>query len=170
MSTLITDNLIFASENSDEKIPLDQMGYRVIKDYRQEYTSGEWNPDTTYAWIPGMHYDYTPESSSSRIRVICNIPFASRNAAHAISHWIFYANGTEIGKHSVSGNHIEDYCCYTWDFASWGTTEGRVGYQLRSYANDNNELRLYTTRYWEGSGSQQVLYGQFIIQEYLPGV
>jgi hypothetical protein len=170
MSTVIVDNLFYNSEDPNSKIPLTELGYRTIKGYRQIYNSGQWNPDTNYNWVPGMFYDYTPQLSTSRIRVNCIIPYLSLNAAHAISHWIFYANGVEIGKHSVSGNHIEDNSSYIWDFASWGTTEGRIGYQMRAYANDNHEVRLYTTRYWDGGGSNQNCFGQLIIEEYLPGV
>lgn len=168
MSTVITDNI--AADDYSEAIPLTELGNRVINTYRLLYTGGEWNPDNNFAWVPGQHYDYTPISASSRIKVYCNIPAASRNAAHNISNWIFYANGVELGRHSISGNHHEDCSLYIWDTASWGTSQGRIGYQMRSYANDNNETRLYTTRYWDGSGSQQNCYGHFLIEEYLPGV
>ena len=130
MSTLIVNEL--RTDEFSPTIPLIELGYRVIKSFRQTYTSGEWNPDNNYNWVPGMFADYTPESASSRIRVYCSIPAAGRNAAHAISHWIFYANGSEIGRHSRSANHYENNHTYTWDFASWGTSAGRIGYQMRS--------------------------------------
>lgn len=169
MSTVIVDSITV--DNQRTQIPLTELGHRVIGNYRQTYTSGQWNPTTTYAWIPGLFYDYTPVSASSRIRVRCHVPYARNSGqAHSISHWIFYANGTEIGRHSVSGNHLEDMSVYTWDFASWGTTSGRIGYQMRSYADDNHEVRVYCTNYWEGAGGVQVCNGQFIIEEYFTGV
>jgi hypothetical protein len=168
MSTLIVDQLY--CDPHEAPVPLTQLGYRIIKNFRQNYDGGAWNPDNTYNWVPGMFNDYTPLLSTSRIRVWCHIPYVGLNAAHGISHWIFFGNGVERGRHSVSGNHIEDESTYVWDFASWGTTAGRIGYQMRSYANDNNEIRPYTTRYWDGGGSQQNCRGQFIIEEYLPGV
>ena len=167
MSTVIVDNLSSDEMVGSDNIPLTELGYRVIKEYTSIYTSGQWNPNNSYAWMPGMYVDYTPLSSSSRIRVYCSVPGAGVNSAHAISHWIFYRNGTELGRHSVSGQHFEDNNTYTWDMASWGTTSGRIGYQMRSYANDNHEVRLYRTRYWNGGGSNQNCRGQFVLYEYL---
>jgi hypothetical protein len=167
MSTIIADSLRVTER--DLIIPMSQLGHRVIKEFRNTYTGGEWNPAATYSWVPGMFVDYSPADIFSRIRVSCHIPYASRNAAHAISHWIFYANNVELGRHSISGNHIEDNSVYVWDFSSWGTIIGRIGYQMRSYVNDNNETRVYTTRYWDGTGSQQNCFGQLIVEEYLPG-
>lgn len=168
MSILIVDKIVVDDRN--EPISVTELGHRVIKNYRQNYTGGSWNPDTNYNWVPGMYYDYVPASASSRLRVSCNIPVAGVNAAHCISHWIFYANGTEQGRHGVSGQHHEDRRIYTWDIASWGTSSGRVGYQSRSYANDNHEVRVFVTRYFDGGGSGQNCYGQFVIEEYIPGV
>lgn len=165
MSTVIVDNL--ATDEDGRNIPLTELGYRVIKSYRAVYTGGSWNNSTGYNWVPGMYYDYTPLRSDSRLRVYCSIPYAGVNSAHAISHWVFYRNGTEIGRHSISGQHLEDNNTYTWDMASWGTSSGRVGYQMRVYSNDNNEVRPYTTRYWNGGGSNQNPRGQYVIYEYL---
>ena len=168
MSTIVTDDIQY--DQIDPSVPLTQLGYRIIRSYRSTYSGGQWNPDNNYNWVPGMFYDYTPLSASSRIRVYCTIPYVGNLAAHGISHWIFYANGVERGRHSVSANHLEDNATYIWDFASWGTSAGRIGYQIRAYANDNHEVRLYTTRYWDGGGSSQNCLGQFVIDEYLPGV
>lgn len=168
MSTIITDQLQYDYDRP--QVPVSELGHRIIKNFRQNYDSGAWNPDTNYNWVPGQYADYTPLSSSSRIRAWCHIPYVGLNTAHSISHWIFYANGVEQGRHCVSGNHLEDMSSYVWDFASWGTTEGRIGYQMRSHGNDSHEVRPYTTRYWDGGGSSQVCRGQFVIEEYLTGV
>lgn len=166
MSTIIADKF---KASDDEIIPVSEMlTYKVIKSYRADYTGGSWNNSTTYNWVPGMYYDYTPMRSDSRIRVYCGIPVAGVNAAHAISHWIFYSNSVEIGRHCVSGNHLEDFSTYMWDTASWGAaTQARIGYQMRVHANDNNEVRPFTTRYWNGTGSGQNCKGQFVIEEYI---
>jgi hypothetical protein len=169
MSTLITNFLSFDPDR--EPIPLTELGHRVVKEARATYDGGQWNPDTTYNWVPGMFNDYTPLLAGSRIRMTCMIPYAGNaSSAHAISHWIFYANGVEQGRHGVSGEHIEDQRTYVWDVASWGTSAGRIGYQMRAYANDNHETRPFATRYWDGGGSTQNCRGQWVIQEYLPGV
>lgn len=167
MSTLKVDNLY--GDNIERPIEVSRLDHCIIKSYHADYTQGQWNPGTSFAWVPGQFVDYTPASGSSRIRVYCQIPMGGINAAHAISHWIFYANGNEIGRHNASGNHYEENLTYTWDFASWGTTEARIGYQMRSYSNDSNEVRVYTGRYWDGGGSQQNFYGAMSIQEYLLG-
>jgi hypothetical protein len=168
MSTLVTDFLSF--DPNSNSIPLTELGHRVVREARAQYTSGAWNPDTNYNWVPGMFNDYTPLLTTSRVRMTCMIPYVGLNAAHGISHWVFYANNVEQGRHGVSGEHVEDMRTYVWDVASWGTSSGRIGYQMRAYTNDSNEIRPYTTRYWDGGGSNQNCYGQYVIQEYLPGV
>jgi plastocyanin len=165
MSKVIVDNLQTTSRIP--YIPLSELWYRPLKSVIQTYTSGQWNPDTNYNWVPGMYIDYVPVSSRSRIKASCTIPYVGLNHAAGISHWIFYANGIEIAKHCVAGNHIEDCTTYAYDVGSWGTTSARIGYQMRAYANDNHEVRPYTTRYWDGGASNQVCYGQMIIEEYI---
>jgi hypothetical protein len=139
----------------------------IVKNYRSTYTGGQWNPDTNYNWVPGMFHDYTPLLDNSRIRVYCHLSYARNSGnAHGISHWIFYANGIERGRHSISGNHLEDHSCYTWDVPSWGANvTGRIGYQMRAYANDNHEVRPHCTQYWDGANSVQNSYSQFVIEE-----
>lgn len=169
MSTIIVDDLYCDPHLAP--VPLTQLGHRVIKNYRANYDGGQWNPNTTYNWVPGLNVSYTPLRSDSRIRVWCHMSYARNSgAAHAISHWIFYANGTERGRHSISGQHLEDNSVYVWDFASWGTSAGQVGYQSRSYGDDNHEVRPHCTQYWDGGGSVQTCRSQLVIEEYLPGV
>lgn len=165
MSKVIVDNLQVHPDSP--YIPVSDLWHRPIKTIITTYTGGQWNPDTNYNWVPGMYYDYTPVNPRSRIKVACAIPYVGLNSAHGISSWIFYGNGVEIARHSVSGNHIEDKTTYTYDIGSWGNTSGRVGYQMRSHANDSNEIRPFTTRYWDGGGSNQNCYGQMIIEEYI---
>ena len=169
MSTIIVDEIY--PDPNQQPIALTELGHRVIRNYRATYTGGQWNPDNTYNWVPGTFHDYTPLSASSRIRAWVHLSYARNvGAAHGISHWIFYANGVEQGRHSISGNHVEDNSVYVWDFASWGTSAGRIGYQSRSYTNDNNEVRAHTTIWWDGTGSSQNSFSQLIIEEYIPGV
>ena len=171
MSKVIVDNI----EIDDRKvnIPLSELNHKIIKRYSAEYTGGEWNPTVTYAWVPGMFYDYTPLRVNSKIRTTCMIPIARvSGATHCMSHWIFYANGTELARHSVSGTHAEHWNTLTYEFPSWGTSSGRIGYQMRAYANDNHEMRPYTTEWWEGGGTNQSggnVKGYFIIEEYYRG-
>lgn len=168
MSKIIVDQIDF--DDKKVLIPVEELKHRVVKTYSATYTGGAWNPNNTFNWVPGMNYDYTPLLSNSKIRATCYIPSAGINSSHAISHWIFYANGVEIGRHCISGEHYEGFGSYTWEVDSWGAgVLGRIGYQMRSYANDNHEVRPFTTRYWDGGGSNQNSYGQFIIEEYFRG-
>lgn len=169
MSTLIVDEIV--CDPHQAPVPLTQLGYRIVKINRQNYDGGQWNPNTAYNWVPGMFLDYTPLLASTRIRCWIHMSYARNSgAAHAISHWIFYANGTERGRHSISGNHLEDNSVYVYDFASWGASSGRIGYQNRSYGDDNHEVRAHTTQYFDGGGSAQTCRSQIIIEEYLTGV
>ena len=124
MSTLRVNNI---SSGSDEyTYPLSELKQRTLRTVRDRYYLGSWTPGTTYSWMPGGYLDFTPESASSRIRFSISLAMGHVNG-HAISHNIFYANGTEIGRHSISGQSPEHRHTYIWDFASWGTTNGRIG-------------------------------------------
>lgn len=168
MSTLQVNTLVVNQRQIN--VNVSELGFRTIKRIRQTYSGGQWDPNTTYNWVPGMYYDYTPASSSSRIRITCHIPHAGLNSAHVISHWIFYAAGVEQGRHGVGGQHYEDAGTYIWELASWGASNQRVGYQMRSYQDNNHETRVYTTRYWDGGGSNQNCYGILMIEEFLVGI
>jgi hypothetical protein len=149
-------------------LPVYELQRRVIQQFIANYTAGEWNPDNNYTWAPGSYVDITPRRSDSRICYIWRCPHAWSNATHAISHWTFYVNGTLFYRHGQSGVHIEDGNVIKWDVPSWGTTSGRIGYQIRSYSNDNHETRLYCTYYWNGTGrAAQNCYGQLIVEEYV---
>jgi hypothetical protein len=165
MGTLIANQL--GNTSSTVTVPVRELGARIIQRYENTYTGGEWNPDNNNNWAPGGFVDFTPKRADSRISYIWRIPHAWVAASHAISHWRFFVNGNLYFWHSTSGTHIEDGCVLKWDVPSWGTTSGRIGYQVRSYANDNHEVRLYTTYYWNGTGrSAQNARGQLIVEEY----
>jgi len=147
-------------------IPIKELTPRIIQRHEARYTAGEWNPDNTSNWAPGSWVDFTPQRSDSRISYIWRAPHSWSNATHAISHWRFFVNGILYYWHGVSGVHIQDGCTLKWDVPSWGTSSGRIGYQIRSYANDNHETRLYRTIYWDGVTSVQNCIGQLIVEEY----
>jgi hypothetical protein len=165
MGTL-TSSLI-SNTSGSVVVPIRELTSRVIQRHEATYTGGEWNPDNTSNWVPGSFRDFTPLRSDSRISYIWRCPHAWSNATHAISHWRFFVNGILYFWHSTSGVHIEDGCVLKWDVPSWGTTAGRIGYQVRSHSNDNHETRVYTTYYWDGVGrSAQNARGQLLIEEY----
>lgn len=162
MSTLRVNTI--QGVTSEITIPLSELRQRTIKDYRSTYNAGSWQPTTSYDWAPGMFFDYTPASASSRIRTTICFSY-SHASGHAISHCIFYSNGTEQGRHSIAGQSPEHRHTYVWDFASWGTSVGRIGYQIRSYGG-SNQPRFHGTHHWDGSGSNQNAMGEFRIEEY----
>lgn len=149
------------------RIPVKELTARIVQRYEAEYTGGSWNANNTWNWAPGSFRDFTPRFADSRIKYIWRVPHYWSNTGHAISHWRFYVNGRIYYYHSVSGTYIEDGNAIQWDVPSWGTSSGRIGYQVRSYSNDNHEVRLYGTRYWNGGGSTQNSRGQLIIEEYV---
>lgn len=164
MSTLRVDNL--RGVTNEALVPLSELRQRWINSYYASYNSGSWQPSTAYGWAPGLFYDYTPASASSRIRTTCNFSY-SHASGHAISHCIFYANGVEQGRHSIAGQSPEHRHAYIWDFASWGTSAGRIGYQIRSYGG-SNQPRFHGTHHWDGTGSNQNAMAEIIIEEYFP--
>lgn len=163
MSTLQAD--FIQTANRTQLVPVDELNYRVIKTYRNSYSGGSWEPTDTYQWMPASYVDYTPASATSRIRFNINIAFAHTNG-HAISHCIFYANSVEIGRHSISGQSPEHRHLYIWDIASWGTSQARIGYQVRRYGGSNRP-RFHGTHHWNGSGSNQNAQTEIVLEEYV---
>ena len=164
MSTLRVDNLQAGSR--EQLVPLTELKQRVIKTYRNQYRSGSWDPSDAYQWLPAGFHDYTPASASSRIRFSIAISYA-HSSGHAIAHMIFYANGVEQGRHCISGQSPEHRHLYVWDVASWGTSSGRIGYQVRRYGG-SNVPRFHGTHHWNGAGSNQAAQTEIVIEEYLP--
>jgi hypothetical protein len=164
MSTLRVDNLQAGS--NEYLLPLTQLRQRRIKFAREVYQFGSWTPSTAYAWMPGGYIDYTPIDAASRIKFTIALAFAHTNG-HAISHNIFYANGVERGRHSISGQSPEHRHTYVWDFASWGTTNARIGYQTRNYGT-SNQARFHSTHHWDGVGSDQLAQSEITLEEYIP--
>lgn len=146
-------------------VPVSSLKSRVIQYYQEEYTLGQWNPNNSYQWIPGAHRDFTPLRADTRINFRVRLPMAWSNAAHAISAMKFFVDTTEYFAWSQSMTYYENSYDFEFDVPSWGTTQKRIGLQLRSHANDNNEVRVYRTYYWNGTSSVQTANGQMFIEE-----
>jgi hypothetical protein len=164
MSTVRVNN-IKAGPNT-EVIPTIELTQRVVKTFRQTYAGGSWLPTTAYQWLPAGFVDYVPARSDTRIRFSINISYA-HNEGHGISHCIFFANGVEQGRHSISGQSPEHRHLYVWDVASWGITSGRIGYQVRAYGTSNRG-RFHSTFYWNGAASNQAAQSEIVLEEYTP--
>ena len=165
MGTLSVDYL--QNRAGTVTVPVKELETRVIQYYHAEYTGGAWNPNNSYAWMPGSFRDFTPRRADSRIKYTCRIPYYWPNASHAISHWRFYVNGEILYTWSESGTYIENGRTFEFEFPSWGTSSGRIGMQMRAYSNNNHEVRPYGTRYWDGGGSTQNCRGHLMIEEIL---
>jgi hypothetical protein len=162
MSTLRVDNLQAGSR--ENLVPLSELRHRVIKTFRNSYRGGSWTPSFAYQWAPALFVDYTPASASSRIRFSTSISFAHTNGV-AIAHCIFFANNVEQGRHTIAGQSPEHRHMYVWDCPSWGTSNARIGYQIRNYGS-SNVARFHSTHHWDGSGSDQAAQTEIVIEEY----
>ena len=165
MTTLRVDNL--QHQNREYLLPISQLRQRVVKEYRQTYQNGSWEPSDSYAWAPGLWVDYHPARADTRIRCSWTFNFAHSDG-HAISSCVFYSNGsTEQGRHSIAGQSPEYRHLYVWEFDSWGTSRARIGYQIRRHGGGNRP-RFFGTHHWDGGGSNQTGTSQLLIEEYLP--
>lgn len=153
-------------------IPVSQMQHRIIQRVTYNHRAGYWTPENTYYWCPGAFIDFQPRRSDSRIRWSGSIPFRQyAYNAHGISHWIFYLDDIEIGRHSTSGHHYEQAACQEWDVPSWGAGDSkRMGYRIRSYSSGSHNIHTYYTEYWNGTGSGNNISGRVSIEEYVPSV
>jgi len=163
MGTLTTE--FIQNSGGTLTVPVVELKDRVIQYFQQEYTAGEWNPTSMYNWVPGTFTNFTPLRADSRIRYRMRLPLAWSNATHAISHFYFFAGNNLYWYWSESGTHIENAKTFEFEVPSWGTGTSRIGLQLRSYANDNHEVRAYRTFYWDGTTSTQNARGHLIVEE-----
>lgn len=157
---------VFDLYGTQRNVRVEELRHMTLKTYRASYRSGSWTPSTVYAWMPAGYVDYTPASGSSKIRFTINLSYAWING-HAITHNIFYANGVEQGRHSISGYYQEHRRSYVWQVNSWGTFNARIGYQSRNYGTSNQGF-FHTTTYWDGVGSNQAAQSEIYIEEFLP--
>lgn len=165
MSTIKVDNIQGGSRET--LIPISELRHQVIKTYRFVWNGGAWGPSDAYQWAPSTYCDYTPASASSRIRFTLSMSYGHING-HGITHCIFYANGVEQGRHSIAGQSPEHRHLYVWDVASWGTSQGRIGYQMRRYGGSNSGL-INGLTHWDGVGAGDTrAETEYLIEEYMP--
>lgn len=171
MSTVIVDTIqeavnTFNPYQATKGIPVYELRHMTVKTARQTYTSGTWVPSTAYAWMPGGYFDYTPLRGDTQIRFSINLAYGWVNG-HCITHNVFYAAGSERGRHSISGHHLEQRHLYLWQVASWGAGNNqRIGYQSRNYGG-SNQGRFHGTGYHDGGGSTVTAQTELYIEEIL---
>ena len=162
-----TSNL--QDESGTFTIPTKYLQRRIIQRTSYTHRVGWWRGDNNYYWVPGAYMDFRPARADSRIRVSFMVPTRAYGSAHMISHWIFYRDEVEYGRHSRSGHHVENAFSQEWDIPSWEVGQyGRIGYKFRAYSEGNHNAHLYHSNYWDGGGNAWDLPGQMIVEEYLP--
>lgn len=124
--------------------------------------------NSTYSWMPGLFYDYTPLSSSSIIKFACQWAVAWTGNAHQISHYRYFVNWSEVLRFNESGYYPESMVYFQHYSPSWGRSRGRMGMQYRDYSSNRYRLALHTTYYWaNGVVSYQNCRPQITIEELL---
>lgn len=156
-------------ENSLYSITTSNLQRRVIQRLSYTHRVGWWRANNTYYWVPGAYVDFRPLRGDSRIRFTFTIPVRQYGGGqHTISHWIFYRDEEEYGRHSRSGHHTENSFSTEWEMPSWGANSySRVGYKVRSYNEGTHNVHLYLTQYWDGGGNSYSLKGQATVEEYI---
>ena len=123
---------------------------------------------TTYADASGSSISYIPPSNATKViyEYTANLGW---NNAHAISHWRLYIDGIEVvyARTNRSGYYPEDKTTLKWVFNIGNSTDNNTGrqatwttakilkWQARDYGGSNARLRLHTTQYWDGGGTDQ---------------
>lgn len=150
-------------------IPVRNLQRRIIQRVSYTHRVGWWRANNDYYWVPGAYVDFRPMRGDTIIKVSFMVPARDYSSAHMISHWKFYRNDVEYGRHSRSGHHTENPFTQEWEVPSWGAGQySRVGYKVRSYSEATHNTHLYYTEYWDGGGAGYEIQGQVIVEEYIP--
>jgi hypothetical protein len=142
---------------------------RVVQRVVYVHRQGWCYPDNTYYFLPGTYVDFRPIRNDTRVRVSLSIPMMWYGSAHHISHWVFYRDDIEYGRHTNGGHHTERASVMQWDIPTWGAGQyARVGYRVRAYASGNHSTHLFHVNYWDGGGNNWNPTGQISVEEYFP--
>lgn len=156
------------NEAATATITASHMQRRVIQRVSYVWRNGWWRSDNAYYWVPGTMVNFKPMRGDTRIRYSTNVPVRQYGgSAHSITHWIFFLDNIEYGRHSRGGHHIENVFSSEWDLPSWGTNQIRaMGYKVRAYSDPTHNAHLYATQYWNGANTFLDIQGQTIVEEY----
>ena len=130
-------------------------------------TTQQTDTSYTYVDVTGSSISYTPPVGATRVtyRYESSAYWAS---AHAISHWKFFIDGTEVlyARFSRSGYYQENRTPFEWTIniggggntntgrqASW-TTPKILKMQYRAYGGSDITY-LHGTTYWDGTSGNQ---------------
>lgn len=142
-------------------------GKNLINYVEYPYTAGVWNASTSEAWVPGLYVDYTPISSTSKIKLHLEFSCSFNGGNGHIGHFRSYV-GTDAGAGSgaagnyafksyisISGQTSEERVSMEIPCASWGAgVEGRIGLYGRGYSGSWMP-RFHASYYWNGAQGQK---------------
>lgn len=149
-------------------IPTGYFKRRILQRVTWQYRQGYWRAENAYYWVPGAYADFVPMRGDSRIKVSMSIHGRLYNYTHMISHWIFYRDRQEIGRHTRGGQHFERSDAMEYEIPSWGEGQSsRVGFMCRSYNANFHNIHIYHTENWDGGGTNITIPGQFRVEEFV---
>jgi len=137
---------------------------------------------TTYASIPETQVAYKPPAGATGVEFIFHFSSSWTNDAHAIQHFRFYIDNTEVtGARFTTGNrYYENLCSFRWyfriggsgndytigRFENWNSTK-TFDLRTRAYQTSGNTVaNFYRTYYWEGTSGNQFRQPQMEIIAY----
>jgi len=165
---LRTDNV--GNSSGAYNVPTHYMVSRVIQRETIYYRSGWYRPTNDYYWAPGCWAWFKPLRSDTQIRFSLNVHLRWYSSAHSISHWIFYVDDVEYGRHSRSNHHQEGQGQTEYVVPSWGEGKmSQIGYRVRSYAEGNHNIHMFHTGQWDGAGRNIDVPGCLTVEEYTAG-
>jgi len=150
----------------------------------QQYRGGGWTNSTTMSWVPGLHYNFTPLHSNSRLKFI--VGFHARRALASdliceLNIGISNTDGTGLiyqEERFQNSNHSTTYQ-NTWAHyelevkrnynQTWGTDAKRIGI-LTAAHNAANYKALFHQTTWSNytqAGVGSNAYPYWIMEEYL---
>jgi hypothetical protein len=173
-NTLTTRKLL-SSTNSFQQLTYNTSGVAAYQTNKStcinrviyNYTGGAWAAPSTFDWVPGLYYDYTPLRADSLIKWSANFSIYWNDSNYGIMHQYFYWNGRLRDAWTYGGIYYEHRTHYERIYPSWGTTSGRIGIQS-SYYSGSYIGAYHGTRYWNGAGGNSgISYPQLVIEEFL---
>ena len=139
------------------------------------YTGGVWNATSSYQWVPGCYWDYTPTyatSSSDKIVIHFNFAKGAING-YGMMHGRYYeqasAGGsyTELTKASWQASDYHDTRAnFTWVHSGYSDGARRFGWQMREY-NSNHQAKIHSTYHFDGTSGNTFMKPIIIVWEYV---
>lgn len=167
--TLIVDTI----RNSDNSVSISTVNLqrRLVQRINKRFFGGMWNPGNEYRPVPGNTLSITPLYDNSILVYTCMLPHGHRASAHSITHYKFYAGGSEYMRHSKSGDHYANGHVHRFEVPSWGAGRaGSMGYHVRQYSDGSHCTHFNARRWIDGSDSSRAVASFVQVEEYIPAL